>query len=138
MVSETIDIREGSVVMVWASQGIASIMPVTDIPLEPLQRLIRLVATGEKPPGALEDWLVTLPLALDAQHTRAEVISDSLVLILAEALWNKRVSPGVRAQLIEIVTQDPADAQAARTRWRQYAKQGYKIESNDLAQGETA
>ena len=103
MMSETIDIREGSVVMVWASQGIASIMPVTDIPLEPLQRLIRLVATGEKPPGALEDWLVTLPVALDAQHTRAEVISDSLVLILAEALWNKRVSPGVRAQLIEIV-----------------------------------
>ena len=42
------------------------------------------------------------------------------------------------AQLIEIVTQDPADALAARTRWRQYAKQGYKIESNDLAQSETA
>jgi DNA polymerase-3 subunit chi len=42
------------------------------------------------------------------------------------------------AQLIEIVTQDPADALAARARWRQYAKQGYKIESNDLAQSETA
>ena len=42
------------------------------------------------------------------------------------------------AQLIEIVTLDPADALAARTRWRQYAKQGYKIESNDLVQSETA
>ncbi|WP_417068167.1 DNA polymerase III subunit chi [Niveibacterium terrae] len=42
------------------------------------------------------------------------------------------------AQLIEIVTHDPADAQAARTRWRQYARQGYKIESNDLVQSETA
>ena len=103
MVSETIDIREGSIVMVWASQGIASIMPVTDIPLEPLLHLLRLVATGKKAPADLETWLVTLPLALDARHTRAEVISDSLVLILAEALWNKRVTPAVRTHLIDIV-----------------------------------
>ena len=40
--------------------------------------------------------------------------------------------------LIEIVTQDPADALAARARWRQYAKQGYKNQSHHQAQSETA
>lgn len=103
MVSETVDIREGSVVMVWASQGIASIMPMAGIPLEPLHKLIRRVASGEKSPADLEAWLNTVPLTIDAQHSREEVVADGLVLILAEALWNKRVNPAARKQLIEIV-----------------------------------
>ena len=103
MVSETIDIREGSVVMVWASQGIASVMPMAGIPLEPLHELIRRVASGAKSPADLEAWLNTVPLAVDAQHARDEVVSDGLVLILAEALWNKRINAAVRKQLIEIV-----------------------------------
>lgn len=40
------------------------------------------------------------------------------------------------AQVIEIVSHDPVDAQQARSRWKQYSNQGLKPESNDL--GETA
>lgn len=103
MVSETVNIREGSVVMVWASQGIASIMPMAGIPLEPLHKLIRRIASGEQSPADLEAWLSTVPLAVDAQQTREEVVADGLVLILAEALWNKRINPTARKQLIDIV-----------------------------------
>ena len=103
MVSETIDIREGSLVMVWASQGIASIMPVAEILLEPLHKFIHQVIAGEKSPADLEAWLATVPLTLGAQYTREKIVSDGLVLILAEALWNKRVNPTVQKQLIGIV-----------------------------------
>ncbi|MQM31775.1 MAG: hypothetical protein CRU78_15135 [Candidatus Accumulibacter phosphatis] len=102
-VSETVDIREGSVVMVWASQGILSIMPMAETPLEPLHKLIHRVISGEISPAGLEAWLATVPLTLGAQYTREEIVSDGLVLILAEALWNNRVNPTVRKQLIEIV-----------------------------------
>lgn len=103
MVSETVDIREGSMVMVWASQGIASIMPVAEILLEPLHKFIRQVISGERSPADLEAWLTTVPPNLGAQHTGEEIVSDGLVLILAEALWNKRINAVVRKQLIEIV-----------------------------------
>ena len=103
MVSETLDIREGCVVMVWASQGIASIMPMAGIPLEPLQKLIHQVVSEEKSPADLDAWLTAVPLAMDARATREEIVADGLVLILAEALWNKRVTPTVRKHLIDIV-----------------------------------
>ena len=102
-VSETVDIREGSVVMVWASQGIVSIMPMAEIPLESLHKVIHRVVSGEIPPADLAGWLATVPLSLGAQYAREEILSDGLVLILAEALWNNRVTPTVRKQLIEIV-----------------------------------
>ena len=103
MVSETVEIREGNIVMVWASQGIASIMPIAEIPLEPLHKLIYQVISGEKPPADLEAWLNRVSLALDNQDSREEIVSGGLVLILAEALWNKRLTPAVRKQLIGIV-----------------------------------
>ena len=103
MTSETVDIREGSVVMVWASQGIASIMPMAEIPLAPLHKLIHRVISGESPPADLEAWLAAVPLTLGSQYTGEEIVSEGLVLILAEALWSNRVSPFVRKQLIEIV-----------------------------------
>jgi protein-tyrosine-phosphatase/phosphohistidine swiveling domain-containing protein len=103
MVSETVDIREGNLVMVWASQGIASIMPVAEILLEPLRQSIQRVISGESPAAALDAWLASAPPAAGARYARAEIVSDGLVLILAEALWNKRVSAGLRKQLIEVV-----------------------------------
>ena len=103
MVSEAVEIREGSLVMVWASQGIASIMPIAGIPLEPLHKLIHEVVSGEKSPVDLEAWLAAVPLAREAQDTREDIVSDGLVLILAEALWNKRVSPTIRKHLIDLV-----------------------------------
>ncbi|MFZ4535823.1 PEP/pyruvate-binding domain-containing protein [Propionivibrio sp.] len=103
MVSETFEIREGCVVMVWASQGIASIMPMAGILIEPLHKLIHQVVSGEKSPADLEAWLAAVPLAMDEQDSRAGIVADGLVLILAEALWNKRVNPSVRKHLIEIV-----------------------------------
>ena len=100
--SETIDIREEA--SSWSGrQGNRPIMPVTDIPLEPLQRLICLVATGEKPPGALEDWLVTLPLAPRcATYTGRGYRRQSRPDPGGSAMEQTR-RPGVRAQLIEIV-----------------------------------
>ena len=40
------------------------------------------------------------------------------------------------AQVIEIVTQDASDKNAARLRWQHYRKLGFKLESNDLARTE--
>jgi protein-tyrosine-phosphatase/phosphohistidine swiveling domain-containing protein len=103
MVSEAVDIREGSVVMVWASQGIASIMPMAGIPIEQLHKLIRQVVAGKKSPADLQAWLAAGPLAKDAQDTREEIVANGLVLILAEALWNKRVDSTVRRHLLDVV-----------------------------------
>ena len=103
MVSETIEIREGDVVVVWASQGIASIMPTAGIPLEPLHELIQQVVAGEKSPADLGVWLSKVPLAGEAKEKRDAIVSDALVLLLAEALWNKRVNPDVRRHLLAIV-----------------------------------
>jgi DNA polymerase III subunit chi len=38
------------------------------------------------------------------------------------------------ARLIEVVTQDEADRQAARVRWKHYEAGGYTIERHDLSQ----
>lgn len=103
MASETIDIREGSVVMVWASQGIASVMSTAGIPLEPLHKLIHRVVLGEQPPAELTHWLGKVPSAPDMRNSREEIVSDGLVLILAEALWNKRANATVRKQLVDVV-----------------------------------
>ena len=103
MVSETVDIREGSIVMIWASQGIAAIMPIAGIAAEPLYRLIHQVVSGEKTPAELEAWLTRVPLITETEDSRKEMVSNALVLILAEALWNKRLKPAIREQLIDIV-----------------------------------
>lgn len=103
MVSETVDIFEGSIVMVWASQGIVSIMPMAGNSFEPLHKLIHQVVSGEKSPADLDAWLAVVSSGLGASDTREGIVSDGLALILAEALWNKRVNPAVRKQLIDIV-----------------------------------
>ncbi len=103
MVSETVEIREGNIVLVWASQGIASILPVAGIPLEPLHKLIHQVVSEGKPPADLQAWLNSASLALDNQDSRQEIVSGALVLILAEALWNKRLDSAVRKHLVDIV-----------------------------------
>jgi len=105
MVSETVDIFEGSVVMVWASQGIVSILPMAGIHFEPLHKLIHQVVAGEKSPADLDAWVAAVPLCTGAGagDTHERIVSDGLALILAEALWNKRVNPAVRKQLIDIV-----------------------------------
>jgi protein-tyrosine-phosphatase len=103
MVSETVDIFEGSVVMVWASQGLVSILPMAGIPFEPLHKLIHQVVAGEKSPADLDAWVAAVPSGAGAGDTHERIVSDGLALILAEALWNKRVNPAVRKQLIDIV-----------------------------------
>ena len=69
MISETVEIREGNIAMVWASQGIASIMPVAGIPLEPLHKLIHQVVSEEKSPADLQSWLDSVSAALDNQDS---------------------------------------------------------------------
>ena len=115
MVSETVEIREGNIVMVWASQGIASIMPIAGNPLEPLHKLIYQVVSGEKPPADLEACLNRVSSALENQDSREEIVSGGLVLILAEALWNKRLTPAVRKHLIDIVRQARREIAAGAT-----------------------
>ncbi len=101
MESETVTVREGDIVLVWASQGIVSVMPMAGRHLEHAHELIRQVMSGEKLPADLELWLASLQLAVEAPPQ--QVISDTLALVLAEALWDKRIDPPVRRQLIELV-----------------------------------
>ncbi|MFT3849867.1 MAG: PEP/pyruvate-binding domain-containing protein [Propionivibrio sp.] len=103
MLSETVDIREGSTVIVWASQGLASIMPTAGVSLEALHRLLRQVVAGEAPPADLQGWLERAAESANTPDSPARLVADALALILADALWNRQVDPGVREQLIEIV-----------------------------------
>ncbi|MFZ1643079.1 MAG: PEP/pyruvate-binding domain-containing protein [Candidatus Contendobacter sp.] len=103
MVSETVDVCEGDMVLVWASQGIVSIMPIGGDHLEQAHGLIQGIVSGEKTSIDLECWLASVPLGINAQDNREQITSDTLGLVLAEALWDKRINPTVRKQLIDVV-----------------------------------
>jgi DNA polymerase III subunit chi len=76
----------------------------------------------------------------------AEVQNRTAVLLCEDATqltgYGVLVNLGVQipqgidsfARLIEIVTQDEADRQAARVRWKHYEASGYTIVRHDLAQ----
>ncbi|MCK7492705.1 MAG: hypothetical protein MZW92_15055 [Comamonadaceae bacterium] len=71
MESETVTVREGDIVLVWASQGIVSVMPMAGRHLEHAHELIRQVMSGEKLPADLELWLASLQLAVEAPPSRS-------------------------------------------------------------------
>ena len=101
MESESVTVREGDIVLVWASQGIVSVIPMAGRHLEHAHDLIRQVMSGEKLPADLELWLASLPHAMEARPQ--QIICDTLALVLAEALWDKRIELPVRKQLIDLV-----------------------------------
>jgi protein-tyrosine-phosphatase/phosphohistidine swiveling domain-containing protein len=103
IVSETVEVHEGDMVLVLASQGIVSIMPMGGNHLERAHGLIQGMVSGEKTSVDLERWLANIPLGINAQSHREQMTSDTLGLVLAEALWDKRLNPTVRKQFIDIV-----------------------------------
>lgn len=113
----------------------------------------RLVVTGAEPLlAALDAALWQLAPSDFVAHCRsdgeAHVAQRSAVLLaqaLDDTLPSERpvlvnlgddVPPGFERfeRLIEIVTGDDGDRQAARLRWRHYADRGYAIRRHDLAE----
>ena len=103
MVSQSVDVHEGDMVLVSASQGIVSILPVAGQHFEQAQEFIHDILSGDKTSADLEHWLAAPPSVMNGHHGREQIISDTLALVLAEALWNKRLRPAARKQLIDVV-----------------------------------
>ncbi len=103
MISEIIDVRDGDMILVWASQGIVSIIPMSGDYLEQAHTLIQSVISSKNTFVDLEHWLVNLLSDINARDGRERIASDILGLILTEALWDKRINPIVRKQLTDIV-----------------------------------
>jgi len=103
MIYESVDVREGDLVLVWASQGMISIMPMNGKALEQVHGFIQDILSEKKTPIDLEKWLVTDLLKLNIQDKNDRGLSDIIGLILAEALWDKRIRAALRKELIDIV-----------------------------------
>lgn len=103
MVSETVEVREGDMVLVWASQGIVSIIPMEGDYLEQAHGLIQGIVSGDKTSVDLERWLATIPFDITMHNHREQTISDILGLVLSETLWDKRINSTARKQLIDVV-----------------------------------
>lgn len=101
MVSETVNVREGDMALVWASQGIVSILSMAGQHLEDARELMGRIMSGESSPDDLDSWLADLALASGRDGER--IVCDTLALILAEALWDKRIDPVVRRRVIDVV-----------------------------------
>jgi len=102
MVSEVVEVREGDVVLVWASQGVVSIMPMGEDHLEQVHGLIQGIISGENTAVDLEHQLANILLSINAQNGYEQTKSDIIGLVLAEALWDRRVSPDIRKKIINV------------------------------------
>ena len=103
VVSETVTVREGDVVLVWPSQGVVSIIPMSGPMLEQAHELMLGIASGSRRAADAGRWLEDLAAAADAEPALADALADALAFILAEALWDKRIDPDARRQLIDVV-----------------------------------
>jgi protein-tyrosine-phosphatase/phosphohistidine swiveling domain-containing protein len=118
VVSEMVTLREGDVVLVWASQGIVSIIPMAAQRLEQAHELILQIISGHQTTADLERWLADLAIAADSQSAAQPLMAYAVAYIFAAALWDKRIDPGTRAELMQVVhrarTEAPADRQGIR------------------------
>jgi DNA polymerase-3 subunit chi len=79
---------------------------------------------------------VETPVVLTASEPQA---AAALIAMESPAPWllnlDDQCPPGYQRfdRLLEVVSNDPADRQAARQRWRHYAAEGYTVQSHDLA-----
>ncbi len=103
MVSETVEVREGDLVLVWASQGVVSIISMSGDYCQQAHDLIQGIVAGANTFADLESWLETLASGIDTPDRREQMITDILGLVLAESLWNKRIHSTVRKQFIQIL-----------------------------------
>jgi len=103
MVSEVIEVHDGDMVLVWASQGIVSIMSMGEDHLEQVHGLIQGIISGENTAVDLERQLASILLGINTQDGWEQIASDIMGLVLAEALWDRRVNPDMRKQLINVV-----------------------------------
>jgi protein-tyrosine-phosphatase len=71
--------------------------------LEQAYDLIQSIVSGEKTSVDLERWLANITLSSHTPGRREQMISDTLGLVLAEALWDKRIHSTVRQHFIEVV-----------------------------------
>jgi protein-tyrosine-phosphatase/phosphohistidine swiveling domain-containing protein len=105
MVSETIALREGEIVVVWASQGIVSTIPMPAGLAAQAHELILGIAAGQRSAAELERWLAGLAGAADTPPAAQSYVADALALVLAEALWDKRIPADARRELMNVVHQ---------------------------------
>ncbi|NTW43895.1 MAG: hypothetical protein HGB14_05535, partial [Anaerolineaceae bacterium] len=103
MVSEIVEVHDGDMVLVWASQGIVSIMSMGEDHLEQVHGLIQGIISGENTAVDLERQLASILLDINTQDGWEQITSDIMGLVLAEALWDRRVNPDMRKQLINVV-----------------------------------
>ena len=103
MVSEVVEVHEGDMVLVWASQGIVSIMSMGENHLEKVHGLIQGIISGENTVVDLERQLADILFGINIQNNREQIAADIIGLVLAETLWDRRVNPDVRRKLIDIV-----------------------------------
>ncbi|HRD67012.1 MAG TPA: PEP/pyruvate-binding domain-containing protein [Candidatus Competibacter sp.] len=103
MVSETVEVRDGDMVLVWTSQGIVSIISMGGDYREQAYNLIQNILSGKNTFEDLEFWLEKISSSVDSHSHREQMIADILGLVLAESLWNKRISSTVRKQFIDVL-----------------------------------
>jgi protein-tyrosine-phosphatase/phosphohistidine swiveling domain-containing protein len=103
MVSETVEVREGDMVLVWASQGMVSIISMSGDYREQAYDLIRGIVSGENTFENIECWLENISSGIESQDRREQMIADILGLVLAESLWNKRISSAARKQFVDVL-----------------------------------
>ena len=103
MVSETVEVREGDMVLVWASQGMVSIISMSGDYREQAYDLIRGIVSGENTFDNIECWLENISSGIESQDRREQMIADILGLVLAESLWNKRISSAARKQFVDVL-----------------------------------
>lgn len=103
MVSETVEVREGDMVLVWASQGMVSVISMGGDYREQAYNLIQGILSGESTFEDLEFWLEKISSSADSHDRREQMIADILGLVLAESLWNKRINSTVRKQFVDVL-----------------------------------
>ena len=103
MVSEVVEVHEGDMVLVWASQGVVSIISMSEDHLEQIHGLIQGIITGKNTALDLEHQLAIILLSINMQDGWEQIASDMMGLVLVEALWDRRINPVMRKKLVDIV-----------------------------------
>lgn len=103
LISESVEVREGDVALVWASQNMVSIISMRGDFLEHTHDLVQCILDGTRSFIELEDWLENISIQIEKQGQRERTISDILSLVVAESLWDRRVSFSTREQFMGVL-----------------------------------
>lgn len=103
MVSEMVEVHEGDMVLVWASQGMVSVISMSGDHREQAYDLIQGVLSSKNTFEDIEGWLEKISSEIDSKDRRERMIADILGLVLAELLWNKGISSTIRKQFVDVL-----------------------------------